>query len=116
MSDEELLHRLALSVACPTCYAREGTECAAKTTHAARLPREAHLRSATGVRTKRKANDHTGWTCAAAHEGKRSYKSRALAERALRGIRKMGEHRDKKPSRPYRCGVCGRWFLTSRPQ
>lgn len=45
--------------------------------------------------------------------GKTRFTSRGAAERALDGIRRRGEKRDKKPQRAYACPRCNGWHLTS---
>lgn len=45
--------------------------------------------------------------------GKRRYRDRQQAQRALRGLTKYST-RAKLPVRPYFCGSCKGWHLTSR--
>lgn len=45
-----------------------------------------------------------------------SYGTGAKARAALHTIRTLGEAREKKPVREYKCEGCGRWFLTSHPE
>lgn len=44
------------------------------------------------------------------------YPSRARADRAVATIRKMGDARQKKPTRSYLCPLCNGWHLTSEPR
>lgn len=111
---DEMLIRLALAVECPTCHAVIGDPCPSGL-HPARVPAE-HRVPEGSPRAARKKKPLL-LSCASAHEGKRLYKSRHQAEAAASRIRKMGQRGPNgKPIRAYRCAVCGRWALTSRPQ
>jgi len=107
----DMIDRLALEVSCPTCGVEAHVACEGGVIHPARRPHEVVEHPG-----QRKPRVQPRRTCEIAHAGKRMFSSRGKAEAALRRIRKMGErHEQGKPVRPYRCAICGKWALTSRP-
>lgn len=123
MTEAELLLRLALEAPCSVCKAPAREACAAidgreaKTlpdggiVHWPRLPVEAHHPPLREPKSRKSA------PCSQAHPTKRAFKNKPQAERAVQRIRKHGARNEEKgkPSRPYLCTSCNRWFLTSRP-